>query len=73
MIRFLIFSILLLSCECLSDTFHEKLLIKPLPSGNVYTVFRFIVEKDIGNDYDNACKGITVIFALFLLTYSAYV
>ncbi|GFY59243.1 GPI transamidase component PIG-T [Trichonephila inaurata madagascariensis] len=34
-----------------TDRFDEKLFIKPLPSGHVYTHFQFVVQKDLnGND-----------------------
>lgn len=38
----------LVCCESVKDVYHEKLFIKPLPSGNVYSVFQFLVEKDNG-------------------------
>lgn len=54
MIKYIIIVFIIANCESLSDQYREKLLIKPLPSGNVYTVFQFITEKDI--DVDSSCK-----------------
>lgn len=54
MFHLLIFSLLLVYCQSLTDKYHEKLLIKPLQSGNVYTAFQFTVEKETGDDYDSS-------------------
>lgn len=54
MIKYIIIIFIIANCESLSDQYREKLLVKPLPSGNVYTVFQFITEKDI--NVDSSCK-----------------
>ncbi|KAG8200489.1 hypothetical protein JTE90_000569 [Oedothorax gibbosus] len=35
--------------ETFTDRFDESLLIKPLPSGHVYTNFQFVVQKDLND------------------------
>lgn len=54
MIKCIIIVFIIANCESLSDQYREKLLVKPLPTGNVYTAFQFITEKDI--DLDSSCK-----------------
>lgn len=54
MIKYIIIAFIIANCESLSDQYREKLLVKPLPSGNVYTVFQFVTEKDI--NVDSSCK-----------------
>ncbi|XP_015929814.2 GPI transamidase component PIG-T isoform X2 [Parasteatoda tepidariorum] len=43
-------------CESQSETFNEKLFVKPLPSGHVYTQFQFVVQKDLISDDENAFR-----------------
>jgi hypothetical protein len=52
------------------EEFHEELLIKPLPTGHVYTYFQFTTLWDVDMKNHEACKCSTneMVFDLFWLS-----
>jgi len=55
-------------CECTSynDEFHERLIIKPLPSGHVYTHFQFVTQKSLESSLGNECKCLYIVIFVCL-------